>query len=114
MITVAHTIGIITEDRLTNATRNSRNLIHPGREIRDNVIFDERDAQAAKVAVDIAIREVRTWATSEEEKRKIRALLSKLTPEQVEFLRLFSFKPAATDRYEHPRLNTSYITQAKV
>jgi hypothetical protein len=65
MIAVAHDAKIIKEDRLSNATRNSRNLIHPGREIRDNVLFDQTDAQAAKIAVDIVIRDIRGWAADE-------------------------------------------------
>ncbi len=104
MITVAHAKGIITEDRLSNATRNSRNLIHPGREIRDKVIFDETDAQAARLAVDILIREVQRWATSKREDEKIRTFLGNLTADQLAFLLLFSLEPAASDQYEHPRL----------
>jgi hypothetical protein len=114
MITVAHASGIITEDRLTDAVRNSRNLIHPGREIKDNVVFDETDAEAAKVAVKIVIREVRTWAASERQKRKITAFLSKLNPDQIEFLQLFSLpKPPASAQYEHPFLKFSIYDSSR-
>jgi hypothetical protein len=113
MITVAHATGILREDRLTDAARNSRNLIHPGREIRDNMAFDQTDAQAAKVAVDIVLREVRRWATSEAEKRKIRTVLTKLTADEEEFLQLFSLpKPPASDPYEHSFLKYSVYSSS--
>lgn len=105
MVNQAYATKIITEDRLTNATRNSRNLIHPGREIRDNVVFDNADAQASKVAVDIVIRDVRIWAASELQRRNIKTFLTKLTPDQIRFLQLFALpKPPESDRYEHPFL----------
>ena len=114
MITVGHATKIITEDRLTNATRNTRNLIHPGREIRDNVVFDQTDAQAAKVAVDIVIREVRRWAASEVQRRNIKTILAKLSADQIEFLLLFSLpKPTDSDRYEHPFLKHSIYESSR-
>lgn len=114
MIAVAHASGIITEDRLTDAVRSSRNLIHPGREIRDNVVFDETDAEAAKVAVKIVMRQVRTWASSERQKRKIAAALAKLNPDQIEFLLLFSLpKPPDSAQYEHPFLKFSVYDSSR-
>jgi hypothetical protein len=52
---------ILKHDRLSHAAKQYRNLVHPGREIRDNVKFSAADATLAKAAVDIAIREVREW-----------------------------------------------------
>jgi hypothetical protein len=36
-----------------------------------------------------------------------RTVLSKLTADEVAFLQLFSFKPAASEQYEHPRLKSA-------
>jgi hypothetical protein len=105
MMNVAYATKLIMEDRLTNATRNSRNLIHPGREVRDNVMFDQSDAQAAKVAVDIVIRDVRRWAALEMQRRNFKTYLNKLSADQIEFLQLFGLpKPPESDEYEHPFL----------
>jgi hypothetical protein len=61
MIGAALNRGIITEDKLTDAIRRYRNLIHPGREIKYNMVFSESDANLARHAVDILIREVKAW-----------------------------------------------------
>jgi len=61
MIGLATGRGIITEDRLSHVLRKYRNLIHPGREVRDSVVFGIADAILAKSAVDIFIREVKVW-----------------------------------------------------
>src|SRR6266496_6307045 len=58
MIGSAKGAKIIEEDRLTDATRRYRNLIHPGKEIKENMVFEEADAKSAKSAVEIVIREV--------------------------------------------------------
>ncbi|MDD5642102.1 MAG: hypothetical protein PHX53_10655 [Syntrophales bacterium] len=112
MIGQAKNKRIITEDRLTDATRKYRNLIHPGREIKDNVVFEETDAALAKLAVDVVIREVRNWAISEQNQRNIRRLLTQLYQDQIEFLQLFSIdKPTDSNQYEHPFLKYSvYIS----
>jgi hypothetical protein len=52
---------ILKHDRLSHSAKQYRNLVHPGREIRDNVKFSAADATLAKAAVDIAIREVADW-----------------------------------------------------
>ncbi len=52
---------IIREDRLTDTIRKYRDLIHPGREIRDRIVFSQADANIARSAVDVVIREVREW-----------------------------------------------------
>lgn len=52
--------GIICEDRVGNALRNYRNLIHPLREIRNKPNFTEADAKLARAAVDVLIQEIRS------------------------------------------------------
>jgi hypothetical protein len=61
MIGPARNEGIITEDRLSDAIRKYRALVHPGREIREDIVFSEADAELASAAVDVVIREVRRW-----------------------------------------------------
>ena len=61
LVNAALSAQILKHDRLSHAARQYRNLVHPGREIRENVQFSEPDAVVAKAAVDIAIREVREW-----------------------------------------------------
>jgi hypothetical protein len=61
MIVAARNAGIITEDRLSDAIRKYRNLVHPGREIRDKMAFTEADATLARAAVDVVIQDVRRW-----------------------------------------------------
>jgi hypothetical protein len=112
MIGVAKSRDIIIEDKLTDATRKYRNLIHPGREIRDKMIFEETDAKLAKSAVDVVIREVRDWAISEQSRRNICKFRTQLNQDQIEFLQLFSNdKPTDPNQYEHPFLKYSiYIS----
>jgi len=52
---------IVQEDRLGNALRKYRNLIHPVREIRSNLLFSDADARVAKAAVDVIIQEIRSF-----------------------------------------------------
>jgi hypothetical protein len=52
---------VVTQDRLTTVIRLYRNLIHPGREIKYDMVFSDSDANLARHAVDIIIREVRAW-----------------------------------------------------
>src|SRR5437762_1072850 len=47
MIGPAKGRGIIEEDRLTDATRRYLNLIHPGHEIKMNMLFEKADAVSA-------------------------------------------------------------------
>jgi hypothetical protein len=69
LVNAALTAQILKHDRLTHAAKQYRNLVHPGREIRENIQFSSADAVVAKGAVDIAIREVREWY----EKRRVAA-----------------------------------------
>ncbi len=108
MIGPARSRSIITEDRLTDVTRKYRNLIHPAREIREKIVFEENDATLAKTAVDIIAREVRTWATSERKRKHWRDFLIGLDHDQTELLKLFaSPKPPDSDQFEHPSLSYS-------
>lgn len=105
MVVQARTKNIITEDRLTEVTRKYRNLIHPGREVKDGMVFEESDALVAKSAVDIVIREVRNWAISEARRRKIHKFLTQINQDQREFLQLFSTaKPLDSNQSDHPFL----------
>ena len=52
---------IISEDRLSHATRRYRDLVHPGREVREGTSFDHNDAAIALGAVSVIVREVRNW-----------------------------------------------------
>jgi hypothetical protein len=61
LINAALSAKILRHDRLSQAVKHYRNLVHPGREIRDRVQFSTPDATLAKAAVDITIREVREW-----------------------------------------------------
>ena len=108
MIGPAKTRGIITEDRLTDVTRKYRNLIHPGREIKEQIVFDENDAVLARTAVDIAVRDVRKWATTEQKRRQLRRFLTQLNEDEVKLLQLFA-SPLGSDshQFEHPFLSHS-------
>jgi hypothetical protein len=59
LLVAATKAGVIREDRLGNAVRNYRNLIHPAREIRDKLTFTKADATLARAAVDVIIQEIR-------------------------------------------------------
>ncbi len=64
LLNAALSAQILRHDRLSHAAKHYRNLVHPGREIRDRVQFPTPDANVAKAAVDITIREVREWYES--------------------------------------------------
>lgn len=105
MIGPAMNKGIIKEDRLTDAARKYRNLIHPGREIREGMVFEKIDADLARTAVDIVIREVRNWSLAEQRRKKLADYLSKLDQNEDELLRLFALpKPTIAGQNEHPFL----------
>lgn len=61
MIYQAKTAGIIQHDNLSDVLRVFRNLVHPAREIRDKLVFDESHAKHARAAVEVIISEVRKW-----------------------------------------------------
>jgi len=65
LLVAATKAAVIREDRLGNAVRNYRNLIHPGREIRDKLTFTKADATLARAAVDVIIQEIRNWFDSD-------------------------------------------------
>ena len=64
MIHPAKAQGIIQHDNLSDVLRVFRNLVHPAREIRDNLVFDASHAKHAKTTVDVIIGEVRNWYAS--------------------------------------------------
>jgi hypothetical protein len=53
--------GIIRQDRLSHAAREYRDLVHPGREVREDLTFTSDDADISRAAVGITIREVKEW-----------------------------------------------------
>jgi hypothetical protein len=61
MIGPAKTKGIIKEDRLTRILKDYRNLIHPGRSVRNKVQLTKDDADLARVAVNLTIRDIAHW-----------------------------------------------------
>jgi hypothetical protein len=111
MIGSAKGLTIIEEDRLSDVTRRYRNLIHPGKEVRDSMVFEEADAISAKAAVDIVIQEVRQWSEAEQRHRRLRSFLARLYQEQKDFLQLFANpKPPDANQYEHPFLSHRVYT----
>jgi hypothetical protein len=61
MIYPAKQGGIISHDNITEVLRVFRNLIHIGREIKDNLIFDKTHAKHALSSAEVIITEVRGW-----------------------------------------------------
>jgi hypothetical protein len=61
MIGPAKAKGIITEDRLSRILKDYRDLIHPGRAVRNRVQLTRDDADLAKVAVNLTIRDISRW-----------------------------------------------------
>ena len=105
MIDHAKSKSIIKEDHLTHAVRTYRNLIHPGKEIRDEMIFEKIDADLAKTVVDIIIREICNWSLAEQRRKKLINYLAQINQNEVEFIQLFALPiPSASVQYEHPFL----------
>lgn len=61
MIYPAKNAGIIKHDNITEVLRVFRNLVHPAREIRDDLVFTADHAKHARTSVDVVISEVRQW-----------------------------------------------------
>jgi hypothetical protein len=61
MIHPAKNKGIIKHDNITEVLRVFWNIVHPAREIRDNLVFTKAHASHAKTSVDVMIAEVRQW-----------------------------------------------------
>jgi hypothetical protein len=61
LLSAAAKPGIVREDRVGNAVRNYRNMIHPAREIRDKIVFSSVDATLARAAVDVIIQDIRKY-----------------------------------------------------
>lgn len=66
MIGAAHGAGIIGEEKLSQALRRYRNLIHVGRELANPIAFEASDARLAAAAVEVLAREVRAWHAKRE------------------------------------------------
>jgi len=99
--------GILREEYLSQAARCSRNLIHPGLEVRDDILFNSSDASISKHSVEIVIRDASTWAKRFRWKAKIRSRLSSLTGPEKELISLFSQDPPNDGTgFDHPRLSS--------
>ena len=61
MIDLAVREGVIREDRLSHAVRKYRDLVHLGREIREQIHFNHDDAVVARGAVGVVSGEVQRW-----------------------------------------------------
>jgi hypothetical protein len=61
LIHPAKSKDIITHDNITDVLRVFRNLVHPAREIRDNLGFTVDHARHARTSVNVIISEVRQW-----------------------------------------------------
>src|SRR5262245_3953781 len=53
--------GIIKHYNLSEILRVFRNLVHPAREIKDSLNFDESHADHSRAAVGVIISDVRAW-----------------------------------------------------
>lgn len=105
LIQLAKSKKIITEDILSNSIRNYRNLVHPAKEIRDEMLFDSTDAKLASAGLEIIIRDVKKWMLAQEKLRKLELRIIKATNTEREFLSLFaSPKPLPPNQFEHPWL----------
>ena len=65
MIGPAKARGIIKRETPLDAVRRYRTLIHPGREMREDLPCEESDAKLAVSAVDVVLREVRVWYSNQ-------------------------------------------------
>jgi hypothetical protein len=61
LIYPAKNAGIVKQDNLSDILRVFRNLVHPAREIKDSLIFDESHANHSRAVVGVIISEVRAW-----------------------------------------------------
>jgi hypothetical protein len=61
LIHPAKNAGIIKHDNLGEVLRVFRNLVHPVREIKDNLIFNDSHAIQSRAAVDVIISDVSSW-----------------------------------------------------
>jgi len=97
MIGPAKSKGIITEDRLSDAVRKYRALVHPGREVREAMTFDEADAKLAQSAVDVIVREVRGWYSRQESPLRIAGAERPAATTPVERGTVLTFLPASQE-----------------
>lgn len=102
-INLARDKKIIREDVLSNAIRNYRNLVHAGKEIRENIHFDSADADLALSAIKIVLRDIRNWYERERLLWKLEEDILNASQEQKDFLILFaSPSPTTPNQPEHP------------
>ena len=91
-------LGVLSKTDLPTVVRTYRNLVHPAREVIDNVEFDDSDASLARSAVELIHREVKRWAN-------YFRILEVLSPEEAGFLSLFQQASPVGSKYEHPWLS---------
>ncbi|CAN5448972.1 hypothetical protein BH10ACI2_BH10ACI2_17960 [soil metagenome] len=105
IIKAANNAAIIKKTDLSHILRNYRNLVHPSCEIMDQVEFDEADAQLARSAVEVLIREVKKWSQYWRVQLEFASFLKRASKEELFFLSLFSQDKTDNDyAFEHPWL----------
>lgn len=106
LINLAKTKKIIREDVLSNAIRDYRNLVHAGKEIKENIHFDSADADLALSAIKIFLRDLKKWYEKERYLREIEENVLQSNADEKEFLLLFTSPPIQTNQPEHPWLES--------
>lgn len=107
LIGPAVALGILREEYLSQAARSSRNLIHPGREVRDDIVFSSSDAAVSKHTVDIVIRDVARWSVNFKRKAALRERLKGLSECERELVGVFRTDPPGDDSgFDHERLSS--------
>jgi hypothetical protein len=64
MIHPAKMKGIIIQDSISEWVRSFRNIVHPAKEIKENLLLTKDHAKHARTSVDVVISEIRQWHTS--------------------------------------------------
>lgn len=72
LIRAAKANGIIKQDHLSNTVKNYRDLVHPGREVRKGVELTKDDADLARAAVNLTIRDMLLWYETPSGKQRLR------------------------------------------
>lgn len=105
LINLAKDKKIIREDVLSNAIRNYRNLVHAGKEIRENIHFDSADSDLALSAIKIFSRDLKKWYERERYLQEIEKHILNTSQEEKDFLLVFgSPSPTQPNQPEHPQL----------
>ncbi|MBK7935045.1 MAG: hypothetical protein KA831_03245 [Pyrinomonadaceae bacterium] len=85
----AKALGVIRKTELSSVLRVYRNLVHPAREVIDQVEFDGADATLARAAVDVVLKELRTWSLFSH-------AIKQITENEALLLKIFADPPTPT------------------